>query len=775
MKSHLISLIAPLWLLLGAACLGEPVVEYLEPVSVARGKQGRLALVGTGIDRALGLWTSLPAGKIKVGAILKSEPQRTELDLDVAADCPAGIYGLRLATEDGLSNLQLFVVDDLVPQPQLADPQKDFPVAVSGAFRSAALDRYKIEVSAGQRLSFDVVSSRLGTDADPLVTIYDSIGRRVVQRDNDPGLFFDCCFEHTFVAGGVYSVELRDARFQGSPHWRYLLRIGSFPAARVAVPSSVRPGQTTELRFPELGNESIRFDVPADLPAGGFFYTLRRPSDNPSTWIPLLCTSAASAMEIEPNEMPEQATLADGIPIWLNGVLGSPADKDYFTLVLQAGQKISLRAETRPLNSAADVQLTLFDPGGGEVQRVDDVSLPGGAPDEAAFTFTAGKEGKHNLLVQEMSGSGGPEFTYRVEVQPLVPKIQLVAEFSSLTVPQDSYQMIPLTVTRSDYNGPIELSVIDGPPGLTLEPSLIPAGENYLLCKLRVPASVPAGIYTLGFAGKSKVGENVVTTLATMQPLVDRQVINVDLQKHALRDNQRWLPPSVTRCLALQVTPPAPFGVDLAETSWVLPRYQQVGLPLAITRLAGFEEPITFSGAGGQVGEESQGRRQVFGRFPVAQKDQPTITATFHSRSQANEAKDRVDLLAVGKQGSRTVTLVRCFTLDVRPAFEISLEPAQVMLAPGEKSRVKLVSKRLPSFAGDIVVSPSTASGVTLPPMITIPAGQSEVEVDLTVAPGAQPRRERIRFLAVATVDGFQEELRPVELDLEIKAPATTK
>ena len=58
----------------------------------------------------------------------------------------------------------------------------------------------------------------------------------------------------------------------------------------------------------------------------------------------------------------------------------------------------------------------------------------------------------------------------------------------------------------------------------------------------------------------------------TGQPLVDRQVVNVDLIKIALRDNQRYLPPSVKDRLVLQVTPPIPFGVDFAEQSAILPR-----------------------------------------------------------------------------------------------------------------------------------------------------------------------------------------------------------
>jgi len=50
-----------------------------------------------------------------------------------------------------------------------------------------------------------------------------------------------------------------------------------------------------------------------------------------------------------------------------------------------------------------------------------------------------------------------------------------------------------------------------------------------------------------------------VPTLVRTHPLIDKQIINVDLIPHALREDQRRLPPSLTDRFALQVTPPAPF------------------------------------------------------------------------------------------------------------------------------------------------------------------------------------------------------------------------
>lgn len=765
-------------ILLALACFAcpaawaEPFVEHVEPPSVCRGQANELAIVGSEVDRAIGIWTSLPSGKFQVTSVLESKAERSEFKVEVAADCPLGVYGLRIATEDGLSNLHLFVVDDLPPRSGSSDSLLELPCALHGQLKEAAVDRYRFAAQAGQTIAFDVVASRLGHDADPLLTIYDAQGRRIVQRDNDPGLFFDCSFEHKFEQAGFYTVEVRDARYLGSPHWRYLLRMGNFPVARVALPSAVRPGERAALTFPSLPGAKIDFEPPANQPPGGFFHALRRPGDGASNWVPLMSSSAASIVEIEPNDAPDQATPGATVPVILQGVFEQAGDKDYFALDLKKGDRLTASAETKPLNSAADVELVVVDPMGKEIQRVDDVNLPGGLREEGSLTFNVNQDGKYCLLVRELTRAFGPDYTYRVTVQPVAPRLAILAEVSAFTIPQDSYQSLPLTVTRGDYAGPIELALVGEPAGLKLEPNVIPEGENVLLCKLSATSAAPLGLQSLQIAGKGQAGETTITAPVMTQPLVDRQQMNVDLIKYALRDNQRTLPPSVTDKLAVQITPPSPVAIDLADNKFVLPRYQQVAVPMQIARREGYAGEIAFTAAGTQqVGEESQGRRQVFVRFPVATADQPQVAGTIHSRSQANEGTERVDVCGMAKSGSRAIYLKRSLMLTIKPVFELEIEPNKLTLAPGGREKVMLKVKRLPSFAGAVTIESTIPSGITFPENMVIPEGRESLEIEVATAADGKPRRERIRLTASAPVNGFQEEPRPKDLEIEIKEP----
>lgn len=772
MKSLVRMLLALACLFLGDRAWAEPFIEHIEPPSVCRGQANELTVAGSEVDRALGLWTSLPPGKFQVKEVADSKPERSVFQVEVAADCPLGVYGLRMATEDGLSNLHLFVVDDLPPRSGSSDSLLELPCAAHGQLQEAAVDRYRFAAQAGQTIAFDVVASRLGHDADPLLTIYDAQGRRIAQRDNDPGLFFDCSFEHKFEQAGVYTIEVRDARYLGSPHWRYLLRLGNFPVARVALPSVVRPGERAALTFPSLPAAKIDLAPPANQPPGGFFYALRRPGDEASSWVPLLVSPLASVVETEPNDASDQATPSLAAPVILQGVFEQAGDKDYFALDLKKGDRLVASAETKSLNSAADVELIVVDPMGKEIQRVDDVNLPGGLREEGSLTFNANQNGKYCLLVRELTRAFGPDYTYRFTVQPVTPRFAILAEVSAFTIPQDSYQSLPLTVTRGEYAGPIELSLVGEPAGLKLEPNVIPEGENGLLCKLSATSAAPLGLQSLQIVGKGQAGETTITAPVMTQPLVDRQQMNVDLIKYALRDNQRTLPPSVTDKLAIQITPPSPVAIDLADNKVVLPRYQQVAVPMQIARQGGYAGEIVFTAAGTQqVGEESQGRRQVFVRFPVATADQPQVAGTIHSRSQANEGTERVDVCGMTKSGSRSIYLKRSLILVIKPAFELEIEPNKLTLPPGGREKVMLKVKRLPSFAGAVTIEPTIPLGLTFPETIVIPEGNDSMEIEVGVPADGKPRRERIRLVASAPVNGFQEEPRPKDLEIEIKEP----
>ena len=119
-------------------------------------------------------------------------------------------------------------------------------------------------------------------------------------------------------------------------------------------------------------------------------------------------------------------------------------------------------------------------------------------------------------------------------------------------MPRGSYQPVPLTVVRTEWTGPVALTLAGGPPGVTLTPSEIPAGVDAIVCQLAAAADSPTGVFSVQLFAQPAGQADAPRSLVRTRPLIDRQLVNVDLIPYALREDQRRLPPSLTDRLALQ-------------------------------------------------------------------------------------------------------------------------------------------------------------------------------------------------------------------------------
>ena len=758
----------------------QPAVEHLTPPVVERGKTTRVTFHGKDLANAEAVWFAVPGLKAKS---VESSPTKAVFDVLAETTAPVGVGGLRVATRDGLGNAALFLVDDL---PVRARPDGDSPVSLAppaaawGTFGDSAVDRYRIEAKAGERLAFEVVSNRLGKDADPLVTIRDAAGKFVAEKDNDPGLYFDCRFAHTFEKAGAYTVEVRDARFRASEANHYVLRVGRFPAERTANPvavakagdSGVSPLSYREFKGKDdiasawapvvTGRGPVTMCAEPDAALADAYAQATSPAVNfaynltPQRVSPFLALNAHIA------HGPMRATPAT-IPGTLCGVLNRPGSRNAFLLRLEKGQKISVRAQANDLNSPADLEVLLTDRTGRELRRT------GETKDEVNFDFAAGNAGEYGLIVRDALRDGGPAFAYRVEVRndPFPPRLS--ADVEGLTVPQGSYQTVPIAVTRTGTAGPIRLKLQGAPAGVKLTPDVIGEKENAVVCKLEADASALLGLQTVQIVAESDSASGVERTLVATRPLIDKKYWNVDLIPISLREDQTRLPPALTDRFALMVAPPSPFTFELPESLVTLPRYQTAPIPAVTTRVAGFDGPISFAVKGGQLGDKTEGRTRVYAEFPDATAKTPNVTGTAVSKILSNTAKARIDVTATGTHAGRRVSLTRTFDLDLTPAFALKCEPAKLSLLPGESGTVRLSVTRVKTFDGPVKLEIQPSPGFAIPEHVTIPKGADGIDVPVSLAADLTPRQHRPSFHATALVSGYEEDVRGQLAEIDVK------
>jgi hypothetical protein len=741
-------------------------VESVFPPSLQRGQVNRVTVRGSNMRGAVGLWTTLPETIATARQVAEDADGEATFEVEITDDAPLGFYGLRLATRDGLSNVHLFAIDELrsVAETEAIDEQAtnnkrrqaqaiELPAAVIGTCKDTDVDHFAIEVAEGASVSFEVVGNRLGKAFDPVLTIYDNDGKFVVERDNDPGLFFDCRFQHKFDQAGRYIVRLHDTRFEGSPNWTYMLRMGRFPVARVALPSTAGPGEASLVEFPQgdCGPREVAF--PTEFTTERFFFDLRGDEHNAPVWLSLAVSPLKNVVEAEPNETAEQPTVAT-VPCNLHGMMNRAGDEDFFQLDLRKGQRLEFRADTRDMGSAADLELTLIGPDGKNLKTVDDVHF-----EDATFEYSAQADGRYLLKIVEVVRDFGPEYVYRVEVREREPAIQLTSEIGRVAIPQGTWQPLPLQLTRKDFAGDVELELVGAPAGMTLREATIPNETKEFNGALVVDETTQAGIYTLQVVASAMKDDKPLRTVARTQPLVDR--LPTGRGPHGepfeLREDQRRLPPSLTDRIAVVVLPPTPYDFEITTPLVTLPRYTEADFHIETTRADSFDAPVQFVARGGQLNQNRLRKPSIVPEIPDAKPGESTVVAKLRSGVNTTVTKYRVTVTATAKQGERTINLTRTFDLQVKLAFAPTLEPKKLELRPGDSAKVRLLPNRLAPFTGPLTFTPNINEGIQVPKEFVVEDAQESFEFEVSIASDIKPGAYKIKLPASTRINKFYE------------------
>src|SRR5258707_271600 len=217
------------------------------PTGMQRGTTVEITLTGTNLAEPTGLWMSFPAKvTIPTDANNTKDNAKLRVRLEVPKDAPIGFHSIRMATTRGMSNVRLFCIDDL-PQVQEVDTNRSkttaqlvpVPCVVMARADAEVSDYFKVAVTAGQRVSFEILGRRLGSLFDPQLTLFDArTGRELPGgHSNDaPGLQTDPRLTYTFKETGEYLIEVRDVMYRGGADFVYRLRIGDFPCATTPLP-----------------------------------------------------------------------------------------------------------------------------------------------------------------------------------------------------------------------------------------------------------------------------------------------------------------------------------------------------------------------------------------------------------------------------------------------------------------------------------------------------------------------------------------------------------
>ncbi len=329
-----------------------PTLKPPVPLGVQRGTTLELTLTGSNLADPTGLWTSFAAKvTIPTAANNGKDPAKLLVRLEVPKDAPLGFHAIRLGTLHGISNLRLFCIDDL---PQVLENATNHavamaqpvpvPSAVIGRADAETVDYFKVAVTAGQRLSFEVLGRRLGSAFDPQLTLYDArTGREVpAAHSNDaPGLQTDARLTYTFKDAGEYVIGIRDVAWRGGEDFNYRLRIGDFPTATTPLPLAARRGTKTAVRFTGPNADAlppIEVTLPSDPNSEEIPVAPRGPNGLTGWPVSLAVSDIDEVVEQEPNDQPARATRVP-VPGGVTGRFQTPGDLDHYVFALKKGSR----------------------------------------------------------------------------------------------------------------------------------------------------------------------------------------------------------------------------------------------------------------------------------------------------------------------------------------------------------------------------------------------------------------------------------------------------
>lgn len=575
----------------GVVWAADPVISRVTPISAQQGTEIELTITGSRLADAAELLFTSPGFSVR--EITSKSGNRLVAKVAIAPDCQVGEHGLRVRTATGISNLITFHVG-LLPEIDEKEPNNDFHnpqviplnTTVRGVVENEDVDYFAVDLKAGQRLSVEVEGMRLGKAFfDPAVAILDS--KRFVLAAADDTAFGgqDAVCAAVAPADGRYIVQVRESAFGGSGDSYYRLHVGTFPRPVAEFPLGGTAGQSVKVRWvgDPLGSWEEELALPSQ-PADRWPVLAHRDGQTAPTpnWLRVSAGGSETA-EVEPNDAPNQATPAS-VPGACNGVLERPDDRDFFRFSAKKGQAFDIRVLARQLRTPVDSVLTVHAANGRQLAANDDAGSP-----DSIIRWTAPNDGEYLIGIRDQLGAGGPEYVYRIEIAPVQPKLRLSLperqQFRDIVaaVPRGNRFAFLVSVTREDFDGPVDLRFEDLPPGISVETFPIPPGQTAVPVILTAAADAPLEGRWVNIKGVSKVGE---------------QEIVGDLLQRTSRvrgQNNREYWNFYSHRLAAAVTEAVPFRVTIQQPKVPLVQGGTMDLVIKAERDAGFDGPITVA------------------------------------------------------------------------------------------------------------------------------------------------------------------------------------
>ncbi|WP_422922937.1 PPC domain-containing protein [Singulisphaera sp. PoT] len=582
-----------------------PAIRGISPVGGQRGSEVEVTLTGQRLTDAREILFYQPG--IQVTKLAADKDGRVKATLKIDANATVGLHDFRLRTATGVSPLKTFSVGVLKdvgeaePNNDFARPQPiDMNVTVNGIADNEDVDYYVVEAKEGERITAEVEGIRLGlTLFDPYVAILNAKRFEMGSSDDSALVWQDGLVSIVAPEAGKYVILVRESAYAGNANCLYRLHVGNFPRPTATVPAGGKVGEAVTVRWigDVLGEKTTSLTLPnsAERDFGLVAQDDRGTAPYPNVF---RLSPFGNTIEAEPNDTHARAT-AFAPPMALNGVIGAEGDVDLYAFKATKGQTYDVRVFARQVRSPLDSILSISSRDGGAIASNDD----NGGPD-SYIRFTAPKDGEFVLSVTDHLKKGGPDYAYRVEINPVEPKLVLSTPNESLrrgtgtmaiAVPRGNRQAILVNASRADFGGALTLNASSLPAGVSFETDTMSSSSSLQPVLFTADANAPVGATLATISGKP-----VDSKLQIPSEFVSTAEL-------VLGQNNVPFWTRTVESLAVAVTDEAPFTIEIVEPKVPLVRGGTMDLKVVAKRKPGFTAPIAVSLPWNPPGTASKG------------------------------------------------------------------------------------------------------------------------------------------------------------------------
>jgi len=728
--------------LASTAFADEPASSYIFPAGGQRGTTVRCRVGGLNLSTECGF--SFVGTGVEAPATLRSMPtlvlrgpfhtnpvaqQAWDYPKDMAAEirlAPGAAPGLRhwtLTTSEGATVLRPFVIGDL---PEVMEDEENtlqgcpqtvtLPVTVNGRiYPRGDLDEFVFTAKAGDRVTCEVLSQRLGHKLDARLDVSDGEGRPVASNDDAYGQ--DPFVTFVVPADGRYVVRIHDVAFEGDQDYVYRLTLRQGPVVTHVFPAGLRRGESGRVRLHGgSGHVDEQFIVPASLPMAALLSSTGRPE------------SAPFGLAFQVSDLPEVSESDDrptrtALPTVLNGQISPAGDVDEFVFAAKKGQKFDLEFFGRRLGSPISGVCVVADAQGKPLSRLEG---------DGRLAFAAPADGEYTLRIHEKHREthGGTQFVYRVVASLPEPDFRLVLEKDAQGVLPGQSTKIKVNATRlGDLAEEIRLSFEDLPEGIQGAPGVIARGQNQVQLTLSAAKDAPIGrTRRVVLVGEAVAGDRRIVRRAEV-PVVGSGS-------------------TASAGLAVTVTHPPLFAIETEEVYGFANRGATYLQKFAITRQPDFDGQIEvriadrqaryLQGATGPTILVPPGEREIV--YPLFLPEVMDLNRTTRVVLMGTaRVKD-----SSGQIHSVTYTGKKQIVARVSPSLlTLAPDPEFLDLAAGTTAQVTLRVGRAPEIPGPVTIRPileAGAKGIFLD-AVTLSPDRESVSIRVVCSEGAEPGR----------------------------------